>query len=178
MSTAGLQTTTPLPLGLLLEITSFTLAAETGSVPINGQQAILVTTLDQADVATTVSLPLGLLLSTGGSTPVFNLSAGTGSVPITGQGATLLSAAPADVQTTMPLVLGLLLTATDFTLTAAAGAVVIDVAPSDGSPFTTPDPIPKPKGGGRMQHSKGSHHEEDEEVTELLTLIFTSGVLH
>ena len=171
MATAGLQTTEPLALGLLLGApapagiltteplifgllqNTFRLAAGAGSVPITGQNATLSVPSTAADVGTSFPTVLGLLLGTSGSS-AFTLTAAAGSVPINGQGAQLIAASPADVQVTEPLALGFLLTQTNFVLTAAPGAVVLDFLPSDSTTFTLPDQPTLLRGGGGGEPDK------------------------
>lgn len=150
MATAGVQTTVPLALGLLLENGSYTLACATGSVPITAKDATLFATASGADIATTVPLILGMQLGTSGASN-YILTAATGSVPITGKNANIFSSADTcDAQLTVPLALGFLLTSQSFILTAAAGTVPVNFAPAASSQTDVPD---APTGGGRVRQT-------------------------
>lgn len=174
MAAAGLQTTNPLALGLLLEVTAYLLVADAGSLPITGKPAALLVPSDGVDIGTSSPLVLGMLLPTNGVAPSYVLTAATGSLPITGKPASLVAADPADVQTTSPLALGFLLTTSNFTLVADVGSLVLDFSPSDPEDFEGPN-VTIPQTGGGPIPRRGHDHDEDDFMA-ILTV--GAGVLH
>jgi hypothetical protein len=149
MATAGIQTTLPLALGLLLENGSYLLVGGAGSVPITAKNGDLLYSSSGADIATTVPLILGIQLATEGAT-AYTLTAATGNVPITAQNANVsTSIDTCDALLTVPLALGFLLTDPSYTLVAGGSTIVLNFAPADSSSTSVADP--PPPGGGKRQ---------------------------
>lgn len=138
--TAGLHTTVPLALGLNLRASAFSLACAPFNVSITHLQVALRAGSDTADVVVPHPLSVGLLLGTSGTTN-YTLTAERFNVPVTMRDVVLRTNAPAGIQTTIPLALGILLDAQSYSLACAPFNVAINFAPGEGEEFFVADEL-------------------------------------